>query len=162
MPMKPNFPTMLTLALGVMATALSPAARGAETAEATDGGAPIGYVKNAKGEAFIARLGREQKAQAGLPVHIGSVLRTGRRGSMGVTFKDETLMSFGPDTELIIDEYLYAPAQGKLKLGSRLSKGSMNYVSGVISRLRPDAVTIKTQAGTIGTRGTQFVVRVEE
>ena len=31
---------------------------------------------------------------------------------MGVTFKDNTLMSFGPDTEMTVDEYLYAPAEG--------------------------------------------------
>jgi hypothetical protein len=81
---------------------------------------------------------------------------------MGVTFKDETVMSFGPDTEFVVDEYLYAPAQGKLKLGSKLAKGSLNYVSGVISKLQPDAVTVRTPSGTIGVRGTQFVVKVEE
>ena len=125
-------------------------------------GEPVGYVKNVDGEAFITSAGSEQKAVAGSPVHVGSVLRTGRASSMGVTFKDNTIMSFGPDTELTIDEYLYAPAQGKLKMGSRLTRGSMNYLSGVISRLRPEAVSIATPAGTIGTRGTQFVVRVEE
>ena len=70
-------------------------------------------------------------------------------------------MSFGPDTELSVDEYLYAPAQGKLKLGTKLAKGSMNYVSGVIAKLQPDAVSVKTPTGTIGVRGTQFVVLVE-
>ena len=35
-------------------------------------------------------------------------------------------MSFGPDTELTVDEYLYAPAQGQLKPGTRLGKGSLN------------------------------------
>lgn len=154
-----HFSAILGLALSAISATGTTPAWGAALPEKE---APIGYVKNAEGEAFVARLGHEQKAQAGLPVHIGSVLRTGRRGSMGVTFKDETVMSFGPDTELTIDEYLYAPAQGKLKLGSRLTKGSMNYVSGVISRLRPEAVSIHTPAGTIGTRGTQFLVRVEE
>ena len=81
---------------------------------------------------------------------------------MGVTFKDETVMSFGPDTEFVVDEYLYVPAQAKLKLGSKLAKGSLNYVSGVISKLQPDAVTVRTPSGTIGVRGTQFVVKVEE
>ena len=123
---------------------------------------PVGYVKNVDGEAFVMNSGREQKAEVGSPVHVGSVLRTGKKGSMGVSFKDDSLMSFGPDTVLTVDEYLYAPAQGKLKFGSKLSKGSMNYVSGVISRLQPEAVSVDTPAGTIGTRGTQFAVRVEE
>jgi len=71
-------------------------------------------------------------------------------------------MSFGPNTELTVSEYLYAPGQGKLRLGSKLTKGSLNYVSGVIAKLKPDAVTLETPTGTIGVRGTQFLVKVEE
>jgi len=124
--------------------------------------APIGYVKTASGEAFVVTATKAVAATAGTPVFQGSRLRTGPQGSLGVTFKDETVMSFGPDTELTVDEYLYAPSQGKLKLGSRLAKGSMNYLSGVIAKLRPDAVTVDTPSGTIGVRGTHFAVKVEE
>lgn len=123
---------------------------------------PIGFVKNVSGEATITSGSNKQKAEAGTPVHQGSILRTGTKSSMGITFSDETVMSFGPDTELTVDEYLYAPAQGKLKLGSKLTKGSLNYVSGVIAKLQPDAVSVKTPTGTIGVRGTQFVVKIEE
>ena len=38
----------------------------------------------------------------------------------------------------------------------------MNYVSGVIAKLQPDAVSVKTPTGTIGVRGTQFVVKVDD
>jgi hypothetical protein len=124
--------------------------------------AAIGYVKTVSGEATVTTAGKSAKAEAGTPVQIGSILRTGAKGTMGVTFKDETVMSFGPNTELTVDEYLYAPSQGKLKMGSKLSKGSMNYVSGVIAKLQPDAVSVTTPTGTIGVRGTNFVVRVEE
>jgi hypothetical protein len=124
--------------------------------------AAIGYVKTVSGEASVTTGGKQAKAEAGTPVLVGSVLRTGAKGTLGVTFKDETVMSFGPNTELTVDEYLYAPSQGKLKMGSKLSKGSMNYVSGVIAKLQPDAVSVTTPTGTIGVRGTNFVVRVEE
>lgn len=124
--------------------------------------AAIGYVKTVSGEASITTGGKPVKADVGTPVQLGSTLRTGAKSSMGVTFKDETVMSFGPNTELTVDEYLYAPSQGKLKMGSKLNKGSLNYVSGVIAKLQPDAVSVTTPTGTIGVRGTQFVVRVEE
>ena len=121
---------------------------------------PIGFVKTVTGEAWITSAGQRVKAQPGSAVLLGSQLRTAAAASMGVTFKDNTVMSFGPDTELTVDEYLYAPAQGQLKLGTRLGRGSLNYVSGVIAKLKPDAVTIKTPSGIIGVRGTQFVARV--
>ena len=123
--------------------------------------APIGYVKTVSGVASVTTGGNRRMAEVGTPVHPGSVLRTGANGSLGVTFKDETLMSFGPDTELAVDEYLYAPAQGKLRLASRLMRGTLNYVSGVIAKLRPDAVSVDTPSGTIGVRGTQFVAKIE-
>lgn len=123
---------------------------------------PIGYVKNISGEASVTTAGNRIKAVVGTAIHQGSVLQTGAKSSMGITFKDETVMSFGPDTTLTVDEYLYAPAQGKLKLASKMGKGSLNYVSGVIAKLKPDAVSITTPTGTIGVRGTHFVVKVEE
>ena len=123
--------------------------------------APIGFVKTVSGEASVTTGGNRRVAEVGTPVLLGSVLRTGANGSLGVTFKDETVMSFGPDTELSVDEYLYNPAQGKLRLGSRLVRGTLNYISGVIAKLRPDAVSVDTPSGTIGVRGTQFVAKIE-
>jgi hypothetical protein len=35
-------------------------------------------------------------------------------------------------------------------------------VSGVIAKLKPEAVTVKTPTGIIGVRGTQFVALVED
>jgi hypothetical protein len=122
----------------------------------------VGYVKTVVGEAWVSTAGQRAKAEPGSAVLLGSGLRTGAGASMGVTFKDGTVMSFGADTELTVDEYLYAPAQSQLKLSTRLIRGTLNYISGVIAKLKPDAVSIKTPTGIIGVRGTQFVAKVEE
>lgn len=123
---------------------------------------PVGYVKTVTGEAWVTNAGQTVRALPGTPVLLGSQLKTALKSSLGVTFKDNTVMSFGPDTELTVDDYVYAPAQDQLKLGARLSKGSLNYISGVIARLKPDAVSVATPTGIIGVRGTQFVVLVED
>ncbi|QBC42478.1 FecR family protein [Iodobacter fluviatilis] len=124
--------------------------------------APIGWVKNVTGDASVSSHGVLVRAESGTAVWQGSVLRTGAKSSMGITFKDETIMSFGPNTQMSVDEYLYAPAQGQLSLVGKLAKGTMNYVSGIIAKLQPDAVAVNTPVGMIGVRGTQFVVKVEE
>lgn len=121
----------------------------------------IGTVKTVTGDAWVITTGQRVKAQAGTSIHLGSQLKTAKAASMGVTFKDNTLMSFGPDTELTVDEYLFDPAQGQYKLGAKMDKGSLNYLSGVIAKLKPEAVTVKTPTGTIGVRGTQFLVNVQ-
>jgi len=123
---------------------------------------PVGYVKTVTGDASVITAGQRLSAQPGTAVMLGSQLKTAQGATMGVAFKDNTLMSFGPNTELTVEEFVYAPAQGQLLLGTRLSRGSLNYVSGVIAKLQPDAVTVKTPAGILGVRGTQFVARVED
>lgn len=131
-------------------------------ASAQAGTEPVGYVKTVTGQAWVITGGQRVAAQAGTAVQLGSLLKTDPAASLGVTFKDNTVMSFGPDTELTVEEYLYAPAQGELSLVTRLIKGSLNYVSGVIARFKPDAVSVKTPTGIIGVRGTQFVAKVED
>ncbi len=121
----------------------------------------VGYVKTVKGEAYVVKAGLATKAAVGTTISVGNVLKTGANAAMGVTFKDNTVMSFGPDTELTVDEYVYAPNKGNLKLGASLAKGTLAYLSGAIAKIKPDAVSVKTPTGTIGVRGTHFVVKVE-
>ena len=123
---------------------------------------PIGYVKTVTGEAWVSNAGQRVRAQRGTPILLGSQLRTQAGASLGVSFKDNTMMSFGPDTELTVDEYLYEPADEQLKLSTRLMRGTLNYIAGVIAKLKPDSVSVRTPMGVIGVRGTQFLIKVED
>lgn len=122
---------------------------------------PIGYVKNITGEATVTIKGHIVRAKVDTPIYQSSVLNTRAQSSLGITLKDATVISLGPETEFAIDEYDYVPAQNKLKLGSRITKGSLNYISGIIAKLQPDAVTVTTPSGIISVRGTKFAVKVE-
>jgi hypothetical protein len=37
----------------------------------------------------------------------------------------------------------------------------LHYISGVIAKLKPEAVTVKTPSAIIGVRGTHFLVKAE-
>lgn len=119
----------------------------------------IGYIKTVSGSADLISEGNANKAEIGSAVRLGNVLQTGDDGALGVTFKDDTVMSVGPNTSLKVDEYLYAPAQGQLKLVANLMKGTLHYISGVIAKLKPEAIAVRTPSATIGVRGTRFVVK---
>lgn len=121
----------------------------------------IGMVKTLSGQAFIDLNGQRYAAELGMPVYLGTRLVTAPGSSLGVTFRDETVIAIGPDTQLVIDQYLFSPRQGKLGLMASLVRGTLNYVSGQIAKLRPDAVNVNTPTGMIGVRGTQFVARVD-
>lgn len=123
--------------------------------------APVGMVKTMAGQAVIDTNGQRMTAAIGAPVFLGSRLQTSADSTLGITFRDETVMAMGPNTQLVIDQYLYAPRDGKLSLVASLARGTLNYVSGQIAKLRPEAVNVNTPTGMIGVRGTQFVVRVD-
>ncbi len=90
------------------------------------------------------------------------VIKTGPEASVGITFLDNTVITLGPETELEINEYLYKPRKGEAGLSGRMVQGTLQYISGSIAKIKPESVKIETPAGTIGVRGTRFVVKVDE
>jgi hypothetical protein len=120
----------------------------------------IGYVKTVQGAALVVTAGNTVKAEPGTPVRQSSVLKTGQQASMGITLQDDTRLSIGPDTVMAVDGFLYEPTQDAVKLLLSLTQGTLNYVSGLIAKLKPEAVSIKTPTGNIGVRGTHFVAKV--
>jgi hypothetical protein len=121
----------------------------------------IATVNKMSGMATIVRQGRAVSATIGLEICEGDTIRTGPDGSIGIVFNDDTLLSLGPGSVLIIDEFVFAPKQGKFSIVIRMLKGTAAYLSGLISRFAPESVHFKTPTASIGIRGTKFIVKVE-
>ncbi|WP_211166041.1 FecR family protein [Azoarcus sp. TTM-91] len=124
--------------------------------------ARIGYVKTLSGDANIVSGETTSAARVGSALKLGDRIITGANASLGLILKDNTVLSLGPDTEISVDDYLYAPAREALRLDARILRGTLHYISGVIAKLKPEAVTVRTPTGTIGVRGTRFVVKVAD
>ena len=121
---------------------------------------PIGYVKNVSGSASVVREGSERNLAVGAPLFEDDTLKTGKESALGVTLKDGTTLSAGPETELLLDHYAYQPKAQQLGFVARVSQGTLDFVSGMLGKLAPESVSIETPTGVIGMRGTHFVVRV--
>ena len=122
----------------------------------------IGTLQKVSGTATVVRQDQILLAKVGLEIQGNDTLRTGRDGSIGVVFHDDTLLSLGADSVLFIDEYVYAPRLGKLSLVLRMMKGTAVYLSGLIGKLAPDSVHFVAPSASVGFRGTKFAVKVEE
>jgi len=122
----------------------------------------IGTLQRVSGTAAVVRQGQNLPAKAGLEIQANDTLRTGTDGSIGVVFHDDTLLSLGPGSVLVIDEFVYAPRQGKFSLVLRMLKGTAVYLSGLIAKLAPDSVHFVTPSASVGVRGTKFAVKVQE
>jgi hypothetical protein len=122
----------------------------------------IGVVRNSTGTATITRGDQAIPAAAGTKLLAGDTLGTGFDGSMGVILRDNSTLSLGPGSTLVIRSFLYSPREGKLGLLARISSGTMAYISGLIGKLSPQSVRFDTPVATIGIRGTYFAVIVGE
>jgi hypothetical protein len=127
---------------------------------AADG--PVGSVKTMKGAASIIRLNAVITAKIDERIFKGDVLRTGTDGSLGVAFKDDSLLSLGPNSEIVIDEFLFAPAEGKLSIVTRMLRGTAAYLSGMVGKLSPESVRFETPVASVGIRGTKLLVKIDE
>ncbi|NNF83992.1 MAG: hypothetical protein HKM29_02425 [Deltaproteobacteria bacterium] len=122
----------------------------------------IGVVRNAEGVVTVTRGEEILPATPGTNLLAGDILATGPDGTLGVIFRDNSTLSLGPESRLSIDEFLFSPAEGKLGLLARISRGTMAYLSGLIGKLAPESARFETPTASIGIRGTYFAVRVEE
>ena len=123
---------------------------------------PVGTIKTLKGQAYIIRNGTPLEAKTGSDLFQSDSLKTGADGSISVVFRDDTLISVGPSSELSINEFHFSPAEGKMSFVARLLKGTSAYVSGIIGKLSPQSVRFETPVANIGIRGTKFAVKIEE
>jgi hypothetical protein len=73
---------------------------------------------------------------------------------------DETAFTIGPDSEVVIDEFVYDPATGNGRLAASALKGTFRFVSGKIGALSPENIALKTPTAVIGVRGTMLIVDI--
>jgi hypothetical protein len=117
-----------------------------------------GSVKAIQGNCSIQRGAETIAASEGMHLFVQDTLITGFDGHLAVMMHDGTRLSLGPDTKLSIDQFVYNPSDKKFALLLNMSRGILAYVSGKIASFSPESVRVQTPVGSIGVRGTKFVV----
>ncbi len=121
-----------------------------------------GSIKNLQGVVLVERQGAAIPAEKGMRIYARDVIVTGADGSVGVILQDNTIFSLGPDSRLALEEYVFAPDEGRFALLAKMIKGTFVYLSGVIAKLSPESVRLETPVGTIAIRGTRFAAKIVE
>jgi hypothetical protein len=139
---------ILTTVLLVLATAIG--ARAADTV--------AGSVKAVQGSCSVQRGTEAIPATEGMHLQEQDALITGPDSHIAVILRDGTRLSIGPSSKLNIVQFVYNPGEKKFGLLLDLGRGVLAYVSGKIASFSPEAVRVQTPVGSIGLRGTKFVV----
>ena len=121
----------------------------------------IGRVKTVSGEAVLVRGETRTPAGVGDAVHQGDTVETGADGAIGITFRDNSVFSAGPNSQLAVEDFQFGSRKFKGSFLSRLKRGTLSVTSGDIARGSPEAMKIRTPHTVLGVRGTRFAIRVE-
>ena len=121
---------------------------------------PAGRIKLAVGMAFVVHEGQRVPATVGTPVYEQDSFATGADGRVGITLRDDTRLSIGPQTTIELSRFVYAQSDSQFAFVLKVVRGVVAYVSGRIAKLSPDAVRLETPSAIIGVRGTRLVIEV--
>jgi len=114
-------------------------------------GAVVGTIKNQNNEVL----------KAGDKIYFGDTITSEDKSKTQLMMADETIISVGSKTEMIIDEFTYDPSTQNGKFLATIQQGSAKLLTGKISEKDPKKLEVKTPAGTLGTRGTEFQAIVD-
>lgn len=99
-----------------------------------------------------ATVGRN--VASGDEIFLGDRIVTGPAGGLQIMLLDGTTFSIGPNSSMVIDEFVYDPATGAGKLTASITRGTLRLISGKLARQQQEAIRIKLPVATVGVRGT--------
>ena len=148
----------------LMVTGQAPAAANtaSDTHSNTDSSASIGMIKTTRGSVTVQRGPESLVAQPGTAIRQADVITTGPDSAVGITMKDNSVLSAGPRSTLQMDRFNFDSRTQKGAMEATLKRGSLSGISGAIARNSPEAVKFKTSSITLGVRGTHFILEAAE
>ena len=122
--------------------------------------ANIGSITELNG---FGRVVRDDTYEAKLAFNINSYdnVQTSN-GRVGITFLDESQVRLTEHSQLIVDEFIYDPDPSKSKMALQFASGTARFITGKLATIDKQNIFIKTPSATIGIRGTDFTVTVDE
>ncbi len=124
---------------------------------------PVGFVAALEGDVEVLPTGETSWTAAVIDrdVEVGDTLRTGPGAVAKVLLVDETILTLGEETELLIDSYIVGPNATKDPSVLRLLKGKARVLVGEAFG-GPTRVEMHTPTAVIGVKGTEFDAQVIE
>lgn len=122
----------------------------------------IAQVKLLRGDVRITRGDLEQPAKAGDWLRQSDTIVTSAKGRVGITFIDNTRMSAGPNSSLVLSTFKFDPTTHEGDFVTKLNKGTLSVSSGQLAKYSREQMKIHTPSSVLGVNGTRFLVKVED
>jgi len=120
--------------------------------------ANIGKVTALIGKTDIQRDNKLFLAKIGLNIENKDIFLTHKNSKIQLMFKDDTVVTIGPNSKFSIENYLFNNKKSKANFS--FTEGVIKVLDGTIGKLVPKNFTVKTPNAIIGIRGTMFVIEI--
>ena len=104
---------------------------------------------------------KNEKLSTGSKIYFGDTIVVKAQSNAQILLLDETALTVGEKSELTIDEFIYDPQSKLGKIVSNIKVGTVKIITGEISKKNPDNLEVNVPTGSVGARGTEFVVVTE-
>lgn len=91
---------------------------------------------------------------SGKPVYLNDHVTTGADSRLQLLLLDETAFTLGPNSDMVLDEFVYDPKTSSGKVSAQITKGAFRFVTGKVAQHKPSDMKVGLPTGTIGIRGT--------
>jgi len=121
----------------------------------------IGNIMALKGSAEIHRSTNSiLTAKSGMQIEEGDKIITQSKTRAQIILKDDTIITIGANSSFSFDTFFFDGSK-KSTLSMSMSRGFFRSVTGKIGKIAPERFKVKTSSATIGIRGTDFSVRLQ-
>lgn len=106
-------------------------------------------VVNAKGERALA---------SGDAVYAQDRIIAGKQSAGSVVLRDGTTLVLSENSQVTVQNFAFNATTQEGNMLIDLLQGTLRVVTGLIAKLNPEAIQIKTKTVSVGVRGTDFIV----
>lgn len=84
----------------------------------------------------------------------------GADGAVGITLKDNTLLSAGPNSLISLEKFSFDKQTHAGAMSVGVKRGTLAVATGKIAKQTPESIDFHTPSTILGVRGTEFVIEV--
>jgi hypothetical protein len=121
-----------------------------------------GFAKIVNGDVRVRDSQAERILQSGDAVFEDARLTAGKQSSASVVLRDGTTLVLSENSQFTIEKFSFESTTQNGNILINLLQGSMRMLTGLIAKINPDAIQVKTKTLSVGIRGTDFIVDTEE
>jgi hypothetical protein len=124
--------------------------------------ASAGIAKIVIGDVRVADTQGERPLKSGDVIFENTRLIAGKQSSASVVMRDGTTLVLSESSQFNVEKFAFDATTQNGGILINLLQGSMRMLTGLIAKINPEAIQVKTKTLSVGIRGTDFIIDTED